>query len=506
MGSLPSRTVSRLGHALVLVALSWAMGPAVHAAPPGSLSQGHAAALAGKSAEAACASCHPKGGRAVAPEACFSCHTELERRVVSKQGLHARPEYGACANCHHEHRGAESRLIDWGKAGESAFDHSQAGFKLEGAHARLGCRQCHSAEAVHVGASHLAAQADLARTYLGLSGECLTCHRDQHRGQFASETCAGCHGQLSWTAPPRFDHARTAFPLTGRHTTVTCSRCHPAASTSNAEAPATLQFKGVAHAGCVDCHQDAHEGRLGAACATCHVTTAWTEGSRTGFSHERTAFPLLGKHAVVPCSECHGAGAGFHRPSFAGCADCHRDAHFGQFTGAANAPASADCKSCHTVEGFRASTFDPKRHAATRFPLTGAHANVPCERCHADTLVRDIPGIAPDAPALARSRRFHFSDLGCASCHTSPHGDQFAGATDTARAANCQPCHRNDSWHSLEFRHNRDSRFKLDTTHAKLACSSCHHAELIRGKSIARYKPLPVACDGCHAAKPGTVK
>lgn len=493
------RAARILRKALVLVALAWAFGGSARAAAPGPLSQAHAT-LAG---DAGCASCHLKGSRAVSPEACFSCHTEIRRGIANQQGLHARPEYVACASCHREHKGSESRLVDWGKGGEAAFDHSQTGFKLEGTHARLGCRQCHRAEAVHLGNGDLARQADLARTYLGLSRACLSCHRDQHRGQFAPDACAGCHGQQSWTAPPRFDHARTAFPLTGQHTTVACARCHPAAA-EQGDAPPTLQFKGVAHGGCVDCHQDTHEGRLGPTCAGCHTTTTWTEGSRSGFDHQRTAFPLLGRHAKVPCSECHGTGADFHRPSFAACAQCHSDAHFGQFTAGGSKPEAADCKNCHSVEGFRASTFDRQRHSATRFPLTGGHANVPCERCHAEMLVRDIADTAPDSPPLARSRRFHFPSLGCAPCHASPHGDQFAPpGGETPRSASCQPCHRNDSWHSLEFRHNRDSRFRLDATHAKLACSACHRTEQAGGKTVIRYKPLPVACNGCHPTTPG---
>lgn len=494
------RIASDLRKTFALVALAWAVGARAQAAAPGPLSQAHAA-LAGASG---CARCHEKGGRAVASEACLSCHTALRRGIADQQGLHARQGYQACANCHREHQGSASRLVDWGKAGESAFDHSQTGFRLEGNHARLGCRQCHRAEAVHLGDSNFAAQADLGRTYLGLSRSCLSCHRDQHRGQFAANSCAGCHGQQSWTAPPRFDHGRTAFPLTGQHATVACARCHPAAATTDTDAPPTLQFKGVAHGGCIACHRDAHDGRLGQECSSCHDTTAWTEGSRAGFDHARTAFPLLGKHAKVPCGDCHGSGAEFHRPSFAACGDCHRDAHFGQFSARGTKPEAADCKRCHSVEGFRAATFDRPRHSATRFPLTGGHANVPCERCHAEMLVRDIADTAPDSPALARSRRFHFSTLGCAQCHASPHGDQFTPpGGDTPRSANCLPCHRNDSWHALEFRHNRDSRFALDAAHAKHSCSGCHRSEPTKTATMIRYKPLPVACTGCHPTVPG---
>ena len=46
--------------------------------------------------------------------------------------------------------------------------------------------------------------------------------------------------------------------------------------------------------------------------------------------------------------------------------------------------------------------------------------------------------------------------------------------------------------------HDRDSRYKLDGAHARLACATCHKPELRGGKRLVFYKPLPLTCAGCH--------
>ena len=60
------------------------------------------------------------------------------------------------------------------------------------------------------------------------------------------------------------------------------------------------------------------------------------------------------------------------------CAACHQNPHGAQF---ANRSKGAACDNCHDAEVFRpARRFDHDRDAA--FSLKGAHANVPCDRCH----------------------------------------------------------------------------------------------------------------------------
>lgn len=61
-----------------------------------------------------------------------------------------------------------------------------------------------------------------------------------------------------------FDHSKTRFPLTGKHVTVSCEKCHV---TTIENTPIT----------CISCHKkdDVHRGRR-PVCESCHVTTNWT--------------------------------------------------------------------------------------------------------------------------------------------------------------------------------------------------------------------------------------
>ena len=108
------------------------------------------------------------------------------------------------------------------------------------------------------------------------------------------------------------------------------------------------------------------------------VITRIAEGS---FDHARTHFPLEGRHANVACAACHTGGdfAKYRDADLSRCTTCHRDYHEGQFADRKDAGA---CDACHTVQGFTPSRYEPAQHAATRFPLRGAHEAIPCGRCH----------------------------------------------------------------------------------------------------------------------------
>ena len=106
------------------------------------------------------------------------------------------------------------------------------------------------------------------------------------------------------------------------------------------------------------------------------TTTAFTAVTRGAFDHDRTRYPLRGKHATVACDGCHDfRTARGKRPPFASCGACHTDAHAGTATLAGR---PADCAECHDVGGFAPSTFTAARHRDTRYPLEGKHASVAC--------------------------------------------------------------------------------------------------------------------------------
>jgi NAD-dependent dihydropyrimidine dehydrogenase PreA subunit len=70
-----------------------------------------------------------------------------------------------CARCHSEHNGETFQLIRWQPSLEK-FDHGQTGYTLEGKHATVGCRQCHSAAHMVAEMQKLVKYKDLGKSFL----------------------------------------------------------------------------------------------------------------------------------------------------------------------------------------------------------------------------------------------------------------------------------------------------------------------------------------------------
>jgi hypothetical protein len=486
------RIVSR-AHALraaaVLALLVPAGAPAIAQISPGPLSRPHAA-LEGSSQ---CASCHDPG-RGVAPSKCLACHKTLGARVSAGKGLHARPEYRDCKTCHVEHQGVEYDLVWWGKAGRAAFDHAQTGHTLEGAHARVDCRQCHQPAHNPSNDSLAAARVNVERTYLGLGTACASCHADVHQGQFKGRDCTACHTQTAWKPAPGFDHAKTSWPLTGRHTTVACARCHRSAPPPPGSGVRVVSFRNVSGRDCVSCHTDVHRGRLGTSCATCHSTSGWQRVQRADFDHSRTGYPLEGRHVSVACDKCHRARE-TKQLAHQHCTDCHQDAHFGQL---ASRPDRGACESCHDVAGFTPARFGIEEHQKTTYPLAGAHLAVACNSCHttvsADEL-RRTPGVTVTRGASGRSPRLRFASTRCAACHRDVH----QGDLDRwVKAGGCESCHNGESWRRATFDHAK-TRFALVAGHARARCGECHKkVEVGTPRERVGFAGTPLACEKCH--------
>jgi hypothetical protein len=220
-----------------------AAAPARAQLSPGDLSRFHQALEGTRN----CNACH-EANKGVTAARCLTCHTALKARIDAGQGLHARADYRACERCHVEHQGRAFELVFWGKEGKDAFDHALAGWKLEGKHAHTACEGCHGGRRVKDPAALAAGGANLARTFLGLTIACASCHADPHRGQFAARACSSCHGVEAWKPAALFDHDKTGFPLTGKHQPVTCAKCHPTAPDK------PQQFAHVAFQTCASCH------------------------------------------------------------------------------------------------------------------------------------------------------------------------------------------------------------------------------------------------------------
>jgi hypothetical protein len=433
--------------------------------------------LQGKHAGIACSQCHTAAhiNRAIRPlirmkdlgqtflglsPECTSCHQDPHRGQLGQN----------CLQCHN--------FVDWKAA--TKFDHNKTRYPLTGLHLQVACEKCHTAE-----------KPGGEARFAGLPfAKCGDCHADPHHGAFP-QSCETCHTTSGWKKIPasqQFDHSKTRYPLLGKHAEVDCLQCH---GSGNFKRP-------VAFAKCSDCHTpDPHRGQFAkrpdkGECSACHTVDGWKPSLFGVKEHVLTAYPLEAKHASVACDKCHvpmGADTKYE-VAFARCMDCHRDAHDGQF---APAPYNNRCEQCHTLRGFRPSTYTIAFHQKTRFPLAGAHLAVTCSECH-----RAAEGSAPSTPAP-----YHFKDLRCTGCHQDPHHGEFNRQMAERRIdgtpQGCEACHTVKSWTDLpSFDHSKGS-FPLVGAHLKVQCEECHKPEVAGGKlTEATFKLAPTACSGCH--------
>jgi hypothetical protein len=209
-------------------------------------------------------------------------------------------------------------------------------------------------------------------------------------------------------------------------------------------------------------------------CVACHTPEGWGD---VKFVHERTGFPLTGKHAQVACKKCHVAD--FKEPVGRACSACHRDVH-GGFAG-------VQCASCHDVEGWK-SRFDADAHRRTNFPLQGRHALLPCEQCHGDRRDRSFA-----RPTVA-CWECHQADLQSANAKGVDHGG-FPGYPQLA----CLGCHGFWRWAPGTFG-GHGACFPIDSgNHAGITCTKCH-VTLPVPLQIGSCSSVPYpACTRCHS-------
>ena len=273
-----------------------------------------------------------------------------------------------------------------------------------------------------------------------------------------------------------------------------CTTCHQFGTS-------TPTFK------CLDCHKEiaqkltANQGYHaqigmknpnGRDCVRCHLehngvdfTLVHWEPSLKQFDHKLTGYPLLDKHAAVACEKCHTAAHMVPaeralikqtNPNTSylalskDCVTCHTDPHKGQL--------GADCQRCHNIIDWKqAKELD---HSKTKYPLTGMHTQVACEKCH-------FPS-GPDK--LVKYTGIKFG--ACIDCHTDPH----KGAFKTA----CESCHTTSSWKkvnmsSVQFDHSK-TKYPLLGMHLKVDCTGCHASgDFKRTVAFAQ-------CADCHSPDP----
>ncbi len=420
--------------------------------------------LTGAHTQTACVACHATQ-YAGTPTGCFACHqTDYDQTTEPDHQLALFDQN--CVTCH--------TTSSWQP---SSFDHAATGFALDGQHTTLLCSQCHSSG------------------FAGTPAGCYSCHQadfesvtdPNHVQQGFSQNCTVCHTTSGWT-PSSFNHSNTTFPLTGKHTTASCTACH---ASGYAGTPTN----------CYACHQSAFEStgdpnhiqaNFSQVCSDCHTTDGWTPST---FDHAPTGFALTGAHFVAACNACHATGyVGTPNTCFA----CHQTAFEGTINpNHVQQGFSQDCTTCHNTTAWIPSTFN---HAATAFPLTGQHLTASCVACHSvgysgtPTLCFACHQSAYDATTTPNHLAASFPNT-CQTCHTTTgwtpanwnHDTQYFPINSGTHAAAwnaCADCHVNPS------------------SYAVFECTTCHQHNKTdmdaKHTAVNNYQYLSTACYECH--------
>ena len=247
-------------------------------------------ALTGAHVPLQCSQCHVNGNYSLSSGACATCHLKDYQGTTDPN--HAQAGFPqTCDSCH--------TTVSWANA---TFDHATTGFALTGAHVPLQCSQCH-----------------VNGNYSLNSTACATCHVNDFNGTTNPnhvqsgfpQQCEVCHNTTAWI-PSSFNHNNTAFPLTGKHTTVACANCH--VNNNYTSVPTD----------CFSCHKSDYQTTTNpnhtaagfpTTCQTCHTTTAWT-----GATFNHTWFPTNHGNAGGVCSTCHTNSSDY---SVFSCTVCH---------------------------------------------------------------------------------------------------------------------------------------------------------------------------------------
>ena len=375
----------------------------------------------------------------------------------------------------------------------------------------------------------------LNRLYTPIKMSCRSCHADPHLGQFKltakgdkfqypnKQDCSRCHTFEDFKKL-RFDHQKdSSYHLKGKHRDLECSQCHIKVATSSifpgldasdpldsdadkgeitgkagsgfTSLPKSLVLYKNIPTNCAGCHQDPHRGAfrgyvlkaevnaqpansdlVGNAaaankttdCLQCHNQSNWHQ---TKFSHQNTAFPLLGAHTRVACYQCHKTPGQMPGKK---CSSCHQSNH--------PQIAQPDCQNCHNQNSFT-HLDGVQAHSRTLFPLQGAHLGVPCLSCHQSSLTRTSWKVSTRCVAC------HLKDYNQTSLMGIPH----ASLNFTKQ---CESCHSTETWQQGNY-YEHGACFPITSgNHSNIRCIDCHKRV---PKALGACNSNSVNCINCHA-------
>ena len=328
-------------------------------------------ALRGAHDKAKCDSCH-KAFKEDLPKSCIGCHRSDD---VHKGSLGDK-----CDSCHNERTWSTSN-----------FDHDKTKFPLRDKH-KTKCESCHKT----------------GKKFEKVPMDCMSCHEkdDTHKGKFGVK-CQDCHDAKDWKKST-FNHDRdTKYKLKDKHKTVKCESCHKG-----------HLYNDKVKSDCYSCHKadDVHKGAEGTKCQDCHTEATWKVKD---FDHNKTKFPLLGKHFMVECKKCHDKGS--FKEAKSDCWSCHKkdDVHKQRL--------GTLCADCHNARDWKIWDYDHAKRA--NYKLEGGHSKVACEDCHTRIFTGKV-----------------FASRSCVSCHSDDdiHEGGFG--------QQCERCHVVSAFKNVKIR------------------------------------------------------
>ena len=217
------------------------------------------------------------------------------------------------------------------------------------------------------------------------------------------------------------------------------------------------------------------------------------QAAQTGrsFDHDRTVFPLTGKHQTVECEACHVGGRYENLPTE--CGACHRTPS-NHMVDQRTAAASGGCGACHdTTDWLRATFAHP--------PAMTAHQ---CSTCHNGQRVRGKPvgHLVTTAECDQCHTTTSFVGVGfrhdptttTGKCNTCHNGQTAKGKSTThvVTTAQCDTCHTSTTaFVGATFRH--------DPATTANKCNTCHNGQMAPGKSTT-HVVTTAQCDTCHTS------
>ncbi len=207
-------------------------------------------------------------------------------------------------------------------------------------------------------------------------------------------------------------------------------------------------------------------------------------------------FPLVGWHAVIPCTGCH-----IDSTSVKGtlCTDCHSES-------VPKTHSALECSLCHSSFGWEGRKIDHKDFYATACTDCHAedkpvpHSALKCDACHSIKAWLPVSfdhdqNESADCISCHAVRPGHFDQV-CSTCHTtnawSPQKVDHASLTDcvscheSKRPVNhfpglCSTCHSTTAWSPQSVNHD-----------GLTECITCHQND----QPVNHYN---VQCSSCHA-------